>query len=143
MRFCHLQQRPQPAHVVGRIHGGVRHTFSHGFVRGEVQDAGEWGVLRGMLLKHGRQGLTVAHVHLRKRHVGSTQGLHAFHSLKGGVVEVVQQNREESRLVQGHRRVAADVPGATSDQNGKTRCVAHATNLRLSGEDVTFLYENP
>ena len=99
MRFCNLQQRPQPAHVVGRIHGGVRHTFSHGFVRGEVQDAGEWGVLRGMLLKYRRQGLTVAHVHLRKRHVGTTQGLHAFHSLKGGVVEVVQQNREESGLV--------------------------------------------
>lgn len=113
-------------------------AFSHRFVRSEVKDALDRCASVSQFIKDARELFSVPDVHLKKWNVCIAQVPNTFHGLHGGIVKIVEQQRRETRLMQGHRRVASNVSSPACYQNVWTPCRFHGTNLHLASEHVTF-----
>ena len=108
----HLEQHAEAADVVGRVHRRFGHAFAHGFVRGEVQHAD-----KVMPLEERIQFRRISDVQRLERDVVAHNGPNPVHGRGLGIVQVVHQDRHESRLVERHGGVASDVSGAACDEH--------------------------
>ena len=123
-----LEQRAEPANIVGGVAGRLRNAFTDGLEGGEVQDAHDGMPKFLVVLEDVPQPRGVLDVDLVEREFRvAAEFTHAIDGHSVRVAQVVEQHRRESGFVQRHGRMTSNVTGTAGDQNAWTR--THVANL--------------
>ena len=125
-----IQDVQRAVQVVGVVLDGLGDTFTNRLVGSELDDAVDIGIL-GKDFFH---SLFVGHIRFHKAEILTGDLFDAGQCLGAGIVEVVRNDDVVSRGEKFYAGVAADVAGATANQNCHTNRLLYVFLLLFCGQ---------